>query len=92
MNYSIFTQFDLLKNNLLLKFFHLVLKKWSLWGKWTECPVTCGGGIVVRQRDCLNSDHSQCPAVDAMDSKECAKLKCVDLSFWSGWSNWSNCR
>ena len=27
---------------------HLV---YSLWGEWTECPVTCGGGVQYHDRN-----------------------------------------
>ena len=28
--------------------------KWAIWGKYSECSKTCGGGIRTRKRSCTN--------------------------------------
>ena len=31
--------------------------EWEGWGRWTECSVTCGGGMRSRERTCHNPKY-----------------------------------
>ncbi len=32
---------------------------WSAWDEWTTCPTTCGTGVRIRQRVCLDDAKAE---------------------------------
>lgn len=61
-------------------------EKWSAWGPWSECSVSCGGGIQRKTRVC--ESRGECLG-SAVQTKPCNTHKC--LSEWGCWSDWSPC-
>ncbi|XP_060086023.1 uncharacterized protein LOC132565398 [Ylistrum balloti] len=69
---------------------------WSDWGNWSECSVSCNGGLQTRNRTC-NSPKPQyggqeCPG-DEYDTSSCnINTTCppVDGGF-GDWSPWGEC-
>uniref|UniRef100_A0A8C6T5X9 Cartilage intermediate layer protein 2 n=1 Tax=Neogobius melanostomus TaxID=47308 RepID=A0A8C6T5X9_9GOBI len=50
--------------------------KWSPWGLWGACSVSCGGGRRVRRRTCVkNSPTVQCTGRPA-EMQKCGKIPC----------------
>ncbi|XP_062264857.1 properdin-like [Platichthys flesus] len=69
-------------------------KGWGLWGTWSPCSVTCGGGG-VRKRVRLCSSSSECRSACIGSSEETdtcpAHETCPVHGGWSDWSSWSEC-
>uniref|UniRef100_A0A8C9YIB5 SCO-spondin n=1 Tax=Sander lucioperca TaxID=283035 RepID=A0A8C9YIB5_SANLU len=69
---------------------------WSQWGAWTECSLSCGGGVKLRKRQCDNpspqSSGRGCLGV-AEQQKDCNIHLCTGNSVgpWIPWSRWSMC-
>ncbi|XP_076099012.1 SCO-spondin-like isoform X4 [Mytilus galloprovincialis] len=67
---------------------------WTTWSAWDECSVSCGGGIVYRNRSCSNPDPQfggkDC-IENATDTKSCSDDKCPIDGNWTNWSEWSIC-
>ena len=52
--------------------------QWSDWSKWDECPVTCGGDIQGRTRECIDDecpDYTKCPGDDSQ-TRTCGEECC----------------
>ncbi|XP_039268979.2 A disintegrin and metalloproteinase with thrombospondin motifs adt-1-like isoform X2 [Styela clava] len=70
---------------------------WSNWQSWSACSVTCGFGIMKRERFCKNSPS---PACRKTDSRACILKSCNepdgtrklrDALTHSKWGSWSRC-
>ncbi|VDI00055.1 Hypothetical predicted protein, partial [Mytilus galloprovincialis] len=67
---------------------------WTTWSAWDECSVSCGGGILYRNRSCSNPDPQfggkDCRE-NATDTKSCNDNKCPIDGNWTNWSEWNIC-
>ncbi|XP_039859994.1 LOW QUALITY PROTEIN: SCO-spondin-like, partial [Simochromis diagramma] len=68
---------------------------WSQWGAWTECSLSCGGGVKFRRRLCDNpspqSGGRGCLG-DAEQQRDCNTHLCTEsVGPWLPWSQWSEC-
>lgn len=69
--------------------------RWSPWGSWSQCVVTCGAGYKQRRRTCTNP----APAHGGRDcfgnyvqSKNCYLNPCPPVDGgYSPWTSWSQC-
>ncbi|KAL9952088.1 hypothetical protein ACROYT_G039293 [Oculina patagonica] len=62
---------------------------WSDFGDWSECSVTCEGGIKERRRTCTNPPPSNCGAYCVGDNVEAQSCNAQSCSVDGGWTNWS---
>ncbi|XP_045210145.2 A disintegrin and metalloproteinase with thrombospondin motifs adt-2-like [Mercenaria mercenaria] len=75
----------------------VVTKVWSVWGKWSECTRTCGGGMRTRTRTCSTGNTTDCCEYSDTEScklehtqtRECINDDC--LGTWSDWRPWDSC-
>ncbi|KAM4677962.1 LOW QUALITY PROTEIN: SCO-spondin-like [Discoglossus pictus] len=64
---------------------------WTPWSPWSDCPVTCGTGIQIRTRACINppprNNGTDCEGSDT-EQQECTNRACAvgALCDWSGWT------
>ncbi|UJR31957.1 hypothetical protein I4U23_019430 [Adineta vaga] len=75
-----------------------VMGSWSEWSNATNCSVSCGYGIRIRNRTCLPSGSMNCVGnsvlVEACDSGFTCTTPTPWNSVtgnWSQWSSWSSC-
>lgn len=68
--------------------------KWSTWGSWTSCPVSCGGGSQTRHRTCTDpppSNNGMTCEGDTSETQPCNIQQCPVDGNWSAWSTWTAC-
>lgn len=56
--------------------------EFEIWGEWTECSATCGGGRRARERICKINDNAvyvECTG-DLLDIENCNTQPCPGLA------------
>ncbi|XP_031556840.1 uncharacterized protein LOC116293538 isoform X2 [Actinia tenebrosa] len=66
------------------------------WSEWSDCSRTCGGGIHIRTRQCINPSPkyggSDCVYYgDAREVVHCNPQPCPIHGNWGAWQMWSFC-
>nr|DBA18217.1 TPA: hypothetical protein GDO54_016492 [Pyxicephalus adspersus] len=68
--------------------------KWSPWGSWTPCSVSCGGGLRQRSRECSSPQPQygghKCKG-KAFENEFCNGDLCPIHGNWGSWSAWGTC-
>jgi len=68
---------------------------WMTWSSWSECSMSCGGGKMLRVRQCENKNY--CENSFEREEKDCNVWECLsgDWGAWSecedGWRNRERC-
>ncbi|XP_071947832.1 hemicentin-1-like [Antedon mediterranea] len=66
--------------------------RWTEWGAWGDCSVSCGEGISQRQRMCTPPMNGGKPCEGrAFEINTCSPGSCIYNGGWSDWSDWSVC-
>ena len=67
---------------------------WTTWSNWSACDVTCGGGTIVRTRNCSEPPPAHgglaCEG-DDVSEEACAVEECPVDGGWSEWSAFGAC-
>ena len=63
---------------------------WQNWGIYTECTVSCGGGVRTRRRSCSGGEVGElgCEGMDVEESS-CAEETCPGS--WTAWTAVGEC-
>eukprot|EP00079_Xenopus_tropicalis_P024320 XP_012816895.1 PREDICTED: hemicentin-1 [Xenopus tropicalis] len=68
--------------------------KWSAWGSWTSCSLSCGGGLRQRTRACSNPAPQygghKCEG-NEHENEMCNADLCPVHGNWGPWSHWGSC-
>ncbi|KAG8556198.1 hypothetical protein GDO81_017962 [Engystomops pustulosus] len=68
--------------------------KWSVWGSWTSCSLSCGGGLRQRFRECSNPAPQygghKCEGKE-YENEFCNGDLCPVHGSWGPWSSWGAC-
>jgi len=65
--------------------------RWSNWGDFSDCSVTCGTGTRSRERTCIGGivGEPNCHIGGATEERSCTLSACRGT--WSSWSNEGSC-
>ena len=68
----------------------VICPHWTEWKETMPCTATCGGGLSLRTRLCINGTPNVTPecAGEEFENPECNTQECP---FWSAWANQSEC-
>ncbi|CAK8695093.1 unnamed protein product [Clavelina lepadiformis] len=62
---------------------------WGEYGAFSQCSVTCGEGIIKRERQCIGGDPGQAGCLgSAFMEMTCNERMCP---VWNEWQKWSRC-
>ncbi|XP_068096243.1 hemicentin-1 isoform X2 [Hyperolius riggenbachi] len=68
--------------------------KWSAWGSWTPCSLSCGGGLRQRSRECSSPAPQygghKCKGKN-YENELCNEDLCPIHGNWGPWSSWGTC-
>merc|ERR1719330_1869493 len=69
---------------------------WGEWGSFSACPVSCGGGEMVRKREVLipaKQGGRPCNASATAEYARCNLQPCSPprTCAWASWSSWGDC-
>ncbi|XP_075689566.1 hemicentin-1 [Rhinoderma darwinii] len=68
--------------------------RWSAWGSWTSCSLSCGGGLRQRFRECSNPAPQygghKCEGIE-YENEFCNGDLCPVHGNWGPWSPWGAC-
>ena len=53
---------------------------WSIWGSWSSCSETCGGGVQSRKRDCMR-ELGDCMQGNSTETNSCGDNPCPGETF-----------
>ncbi|XP_056001828.1 coadhesin-like [Ostrea edulis] len=68
--------------------------RFSSWGSWGSCTVTCGGGTQERQRTCTNPAPQHGGGLcsgPTTSNQNCNTQVCIIDGAWSSWSGYGSC-
>ncbi|PFX32412.1 Hemicentin-1 [Stylophora pistillata] len=68
--------------------------RWTRWGDWEQCSMTCGGGVQVSRRSCTDPapafEGANCEG-DSLRSRSCNEEECPVDGRWTKWGAWEPC-
>jgi len=67
--------------------------RWSEWGVWTQCGMSCGGGVTERHRQIVHQSSGGGAACfgASRDTTPCLSTTCPFDCTWESWNDWTDC-